>query len=129
MENHSIELDDGASKMFLSTKGTLNDVTPEVKNFLDFVDGLPVKDPWIDEVQNLIAELKHMEKEKVDYMTYQIKIAEERAEAMAKGRAEGEARLSRLIAHLIEIGKNDQILSVTQSPAIRNQLYEKYSIV
>lgn len=56
--------------MFLSTKGTLNDVTPEVKNFLDFVDGLPVKDPWIDEVQNLITELKHMEKEKVNYQCH-----------------------------------------------------------
>ena len=62
-------------------------------------------------------------------MTYQMKIAEERAEAMAEGEARGEDKLSRLIAHLIEIGKNDQILSVTQSAVLRNQLYEKYSIV
>ena len=132
-EDNKIELDDGASKIFLSTKGTLNDISHDVKNFLDFVDGIPVKDTWIDEVQDLITELKHTEKEKVNYMTYQMKIAEERAEAMAEGEARGEARgedkLSRLIAHLIEIGKNDQILSVTQSAVLRNQLYEKYSIV
>ncbi len=54
-----------------------------------------------------------------------MKIAEERAEAEARG----EAKLSKLIAHLIEIGKSDQILSVTQNALLRNQLYEKYSIV
>ena len=58
-------------------------------------------------------------------MTYQMKIAEGRAEAEARG----EAKLSKLIAHLIEIGKSDQILSVTQNALLRNQLYEKYSIV
>ena len=42
------------------------------------------------------------------------------AKGKAEGVAEGEDRLSRLIAHLIAIGKNDEIL--------RNQLYEKYSI-
>ena len=89
-EDKKIELDDGASKIFLSTKGTLNDVSQDVKNFLDFVDGLPIKDTWIDEVHDLITELKHTEKEKVNYMTYQMKIAEERAEAMAEGEARGE---------------------------------------
>ena len=88
-EDTGIILDDGASKIFLSTKGTLDDVSPEVKNFLKFVDGLPVKDKWVDEIQSLIDKLKRTEKEKVDYMTYQMKIAEEREEAKAEGRAEG----------------------------------------
>ena len=90
-EDNSILLNDGASKIFLSTKGTLDDVTPEVKNFLKFVDGLPVKDKWVNEIQNLIEKLKQTEKEKVEYMTYQMKIAEEREEAKAEGRAEGRA--------------------------------------
>ena len=114
---------------FSFSKGTLKDMSKDVSNFLAFVDWLPVKDKWIDEIQTLIMELKNTEKEKVDYMTYQMKIAEERAEAMAEGEAKGEDKLSRLIAHLIEIGKNYQILSVTQSAFLRNQLYEKYSIV
>ena len=88
-EDTGIILDDGASKIFLSTKGTLDDVSPEVKNFLKFVDGFSVKDKWVDEIQSLIDKLKRTEKEKVDYMTYQMKIAEEREEAKAEGRAEG----------------------------------------
>ena len=52
-----------------------------------------------------------------------------RAEGRAEGVAAGEDKLSRLIAHLIEIGKNDEILSATQNAMLRKQLYEKYSII
>lgn len=90
-EDTSLLLDNGTSKIFLSTKGKLNDVSPEVKNFLDFVEGLPVQDNWVDEIRDLITQLKNTEKEKVNYMTYQMKIAEERAEARAEGQAEGRA--------------------------------------
>ena len=124
-EDRSILLDDGASKIFLSTKGKLDDVSKEMKNFLDFVEGLHVQDHWVDEIRNLIVELKKTEKEKVNYMTYQMKIAEERAEA----KAEGEDKLSRLIAKLLSLGKNEEILSATKNSALRNQLYEKYGIL
>ena len=107
-------LDDGTSKIFLSTKGTLEDVEPSVKNFLDFVDGLPVQDRWVDEIQNLIIKLKHTEKEKVDYMTYHMKISEERDEARAEGRAEGEAKG---IKAVISMAKN---LSVSQPQVIEH---------
>ena len=42
---------------------------------------------------------------------------------------EGEDKLSRLIARLLEMGRNDEILSATKNATLRNQLYEKYSIV
>ena len=88
-EDTSILLDDGTSKIFLSTKGTMDDVTPEVKNFLDYVDGLPVQDGFVDELRDLIGKLKTDEREKGNYMTFQMKIDEERAEARAEGLAEG----------------------------------------
>ena len=36
-EDKEIELNDGAYTIFLNTKGKLNDVSPELKNFLNFV--------------------------------------------------------------------------------------------
>ena len=128
-QNKKLQLDDGSQKIFLSTKGNLRDVNANVLNFLKFIDGLPVKDKWVDELQDLITALKTNEREKANYMTYQMKIAEERDEARAEGRAEGEDKLSRLIARLLEMGKNDEILSATKNATLRNQLYEKYSIV
>ncbi len=67
----------------------MNDIPSKVKNFLNFVDGLPVKDKWVDEVRELISRIKKIEEEKVNYMTFQMKIAEERAEAEARGEAKG----------------------------------------
>ena len=60
-----------------------------------------------------------------------MKQAEARGEARGEaiGEAKGEARLSRLISHLLSLGKTDEILLATKNDVLRNQLYEKYSIV
>ena len=127
-EDTSILLDDGTSKVFLCTQGTLDDVSPEVKNFLAFVEGLPVKDAWVDKVKDVIDKLKQDERKKADYMTYQMKIEEERDAAMEEGVVKGEDRLSRLITHLISIGKSDKIASAANDKKIRYALYEEYGI-
>lgn len=127
-EDTSIVLEDGTSKIFLCTKGTLDDIPPGIKNFLDFVDGLPVQDDFVDEIRNLISKLKHTEKEKVDYMTFQMRIDEERDEAREEGRAEGENSLSRLMSILLRSGKTDEAIAATENETIRKQLYEKYGI-
>lgn len=127
-EDNSILLEDGTTKIFLSTKGTLDDVAPEIRNFLDFVDGLPVQDSFVNEIRDLIDKLKRTEREKVNYMTFQMRIDEEREEARAEGCAEGEDRLSRLISLLLKNGKTDEIAAATESTELRNQLYAKYGI-
>ena len=132
-EDTAILLDDGTSKIFLSTKGTMrDDITPEVKSFLDFVDGLPVQDAFVNEVRELIRNMKTIEREKANYMTFQMKINEERAEARnegrAEGRAEGESRLSRLMTLLLENGKADEALAASKDADIRNELYARYGI-
>ncbi|MBP3723359.1 MAG: Rpn family recombination-promoting nuclease/putative transposase [Selenomonadaceae bacterium] len=80
-EDKSILLEDGASKIFLSTKGKIDDVSPQIKHFLDFVDGLSVQDEFVDEIKELMNKLKITEREKANYMTFQMKIDEEREEA------------------------------------------------
>ena len=42
-EDNKLSLNDGAVKIFLSTKGTLDDISPEVKEFLDYVDSGIIK--------------------------------------------------------------------------------------
>lgn len=116
-QEKKIVLDDGASKIFLSTKGTRKDVSKEVMNFLAFVDGVPVKDKWVDEIQALITKLKNTEKEKVDYMTYEMKIAEEVEIARDEERKAG-------IKNLIVTLKNFSV-----SPAqVAEELIKCYSL-
>ena len=79
---------DGATKILLSTKGTLNDVTPDMKAFLEYVDGKTVNDDFVQEIDREIKNIKGQESERVSYMTYAMKIQEERDEAKAEGKIE-----------------------------------------
>ena len=113
----SLKLDDGTSKVILTTKGTLNDVNQKVRNFLDFVDGLPVKDTWVDKIRDLITKLKQDEREKANYMTFQMKLNEEREEGRKEERRNA-------IVKMIRTLKN---LSIEQ-PKVIEQLVREYSL-
>ena len=80
---------DGATKILLSTKGTLDDVTPDMKAFLEYVDGKLTEDEFVHEIEQEIKSIKAQEQERVSYMTYAMKIQEERDEARAEGEARG----------------------------------------
>ena len=84
-EDKSITMPDGATKVFLSTKGTIDDVEPDVKAFLDYVDGVISNDEFVQEIDQEIREVKTIEKERRLYMTYALKIQEERKEGFKEG--------------------------------------------
>lgn len=79
---------DGATKIILSTKGTMDDVSTDMKAFLDYVDGILGEDDFVQEIDREIRDLKSQEKERVAYMTYAMKIQEEREEAQKESRFE-----------------------------------------
>jgi len=88
-EDKNIILKDGAVKILLSTKGTMNDVEPDVKKFLDYVNGILSNDEFVQEIDQEIKEIKKDKKKGLDYMTYEMKIREERKEGYRKGQKEG----------------------------------------
>ncbi len=81
------------TKIFLSSQGIANDVTPEVKAFLNYMNGLPVTDDFIKEIDDCINETKTNHEERVSYMTYEMKMQE----AHDEGRAEGERNMEMTI--------------------------------
>ncbi len=91
-EDRNLEMPDGTAKILLSTKGKMEDVAPDVQAFLDYVEGILGEDEFVREIDREIRNLKAQESEKVSYMTYEMKIQEERDEARAEGRAEGERK-------------------------------------
>ena len=88
-EDRNLELRDGSVKIFLSTEGEIDDVEQEVKAFLDYVKGKLTGDAYVQELDNEIHKIKKIEGEKVKYMTYELKIKEERKYAFEEGREEG----------------------------------------
>ena len=75
--------------IFLSSQGTADDVSPDVKAFLDYMNGLPVADDFIREIDNCINETKTNHEERVSYMTYEMKMREAHDDGRSEGRTEG----------------------------------------
>lgn len=80
-QDRELLLPDGATRVFLNTQGTLDDVAPDVKAFLDYINGIISNDPLVQEIDQEIHRLKAITDERVRYMTYQMKMQDERKEA------------------------------------------------
>ena len=90
-EDKNITLDDGGYTVFLNTKGKMNDVSAELKRFLDFVENNKVndEDAFIRELDTQIKEAKENTKWRNEFMLLLTEIDEKRAEAREEGLNEG----------------------------------------
>ncbi|MBR0290494.1 MAG: Rpn family recombination-promoting nuclease/putative transposase, partial [Selenomonadaceae bacterium] len=88
-ENPNLLLNDGATKIFLNTKGTCDDVTPDLKTFLDYVDCGIVSGEFVKELDAAVKSIKTNEKVRHDFMTLQMALLEERMAGEERGRAQG----------------------------------------
>ena len=99
IEDHDIALNDGATKLFLSTKGTQNDVSKPLRGFLDYIDGQEATDDLLRAIEDAVHEVKHCEAWKEEYVMLSMDhykywkegMAEGIAEGLAQGKAEGKA--------------------------------------
>ena len=104
IEEHDILLNDGATKLFLSTKGKMDDISKPLQRFLEYVDGHAATDDLLRDIERAVNEAKHCEAWReeysmlsMDHYTYWKEgVTEGRAEGLAEGKAaglaEGEAR-------------------------------------
>ena len=100
IEDHDIALNDGATKLFLSTKGTQNDVSKPLQAFLDYIDGQEATDELLRDIDEAVHEVKHCEAWKEEYSMLSMDhykywkegIAEGKAQGKAEGLAQGEAK-------------------------------------
>ena len=96
-ENPELELKDGAHTIFLNTHGTADDVSPELKAFLDFVKSNKVSDdPFIKKLDARVKEAKQNSELRSEFimmsMWEQEKLEQGRAEGIAIGEARGRAK-------------------------------------
>lgn len=55
-------LGDDTTKIILNTKGTMDDVTPEMKRLLDFIDGKESEDDFTRELDEAVQSVRKMRK-------------------------------------------------------------------
>ena len=88
-QDFDLKLNDGAVKVFLSTKGTADDVSNTVKNFLNYVDRGIVAGSFVKELDAAVSIVKSDEKARKEFMTYQMALLESNLEGKERGRKEG----------------------------------------
>ncbi len=93
IQNTNLVLGDETTKIILNTKGTMNDISPEMKNLLDYIDGQEASDEFTKELDTEVKNVKNNERWRVEYMTLEMRYRElleqGREEGIDIGRSEG----------------------------------------
>ena len=106
-ENTALTLDDDAVKIILSTKGTMDDVSPEKKRILDYIDGKGASDKFTEELEEAVRSARQNERWRLDYMTLEYEYRQRYLEGKEEGREEGRAEgRERTIQKLHERGES-----------------------
>ena len=93
IQDTSLSLGDDTIKIILNTKGTMDDVPPELKSLLDFIDGEEPRDEFTKELEAAVKTVRKNEKWRLDYMTlqqeYRERFQEGKVEGIKEGKIEG----------------------------------------
>ncbi len=88
-EDSSIALCDGTTKIFLNARGTMHDVRPELKAFLDYVAGAKPENPFVQDLEEAVRKAKMNRKWRHEYMTLLMRDQENQEIGEERGRKEG----------------------------------------
>lgn len=120
-EDGSISMGDEAVKIFLNAKGTMDDVSDELKAFLDYVAGKKPKDAYVERLEEAVKEAKKNREWRHEYMTLLMRDQE--------NVKKGEEMLAKLIILLSEDGRLSDVIKVSQDKEYRQELYVEYHII
>ena len=120
VEDPNLPLNDGTQKIILNTKGIFDDVRPELKRLLNFIDGRQPEDSFTQDLSKAVESAKRNEKWRHDYMTLQMAYDEKYREGLETGIQQGiERGIEQGIERGIEQGVEKQRLE-TAREMLRN---------
>ena len=122
-QDTKILLGDGATKIFLNSKGTLDDVDDETKAILDFVESGIVKSLFVEKLATAVEIIKTNEKVRHDFMTFEMFLLSEKRKAKEEER-------ENIVLRLLRRGRPfEEIHEDTELPLQRiRELAEKVSV-
>ena len=84
-EDKNISLGDGAVKIFLNADGKMNDVSRELKAFLDYVAGKKSEDAFVNKLEEAVKAAKKNREWRHEYMTLLMRDQENIEKGIEKG--------------------------------------------
>ncbi len=132
VQDLELPLGDDTTKIILNTKGILDDVSPEMKKLLDYIDGEAPSDSFTEELEQAVKSVRDNEKWRLDYMTLQMSYQEKFEQGLEQGIVQGieqgiEQGINGTIKILVGLNYSDeQIVEqlVKQFEIDREQAYE-----
>ncbi|MBR6402619.1 MAG: Rpn family recombination-promoting nuclease/putative transposase [Eubacterium sp.] len=109
IQDNNIHLDDKTTKIFLNTKGTMNDIPEPLKNFLEYIDTGSVTDDFTRELDETVVEVRKDKKWRNRIMTVEELIKDEAKIAKREGRQEERKLLNKLTELLINDDRIDDL--------------------
>ena len=135
-EENSVFLKDGAVKIFLNADSDQNDVSKELKAFLDYVAGKEPEDDFIKRLEEAVEQARKNREWRHEYMTLLMRDQENiekgmekgMEEGMKKGKSVGEEMMLMLIQKLVDDSRFDDIAKIKDNKDYRRKLYTEYNI-
>ena len=128
-EDDSISMGDETVKIFLNAKGTMDDVSKELKAFLDYITGKKTADSYVEKLEEAVKEAKKNREWRHEYMTLLMRDQENQKIGEKRGEKRGEEKMFLLMERLIEDGCFDDIARMKTDIEHRQKLYVKYHII
>lgn len=129
-ENPILTLNDGTTKVFLNTRGKIEDVDSEMKEFLTYIENSTdefaskAKNPLIKELHMRVTEVKQSKEMEAEYMT----LLQRDRENIELGLEQGEEKMALLTKQLIKEKRFQDLEKATEDVAFRKQLFEEFEI-
>jgi predicted transposase/invertase (TIGR01784 family) len=124
IQNPELSLGDDTTKIILNTKGTMDDVTPEMKRLLDFIDGKEPEDDFTRELDEAVQAVRKNEKWRLDYMTLQMHYQEK----YERGREDGQAMQIIKMSMKYNVAKDKIITELVEELNISTKQAEQYLV-
>lgn len=106
-EEENLDLEDESTTIFLNTKGTVGDISDELKIFLKAIDGIFTSDEFSAILEKEVANIKNSQERRADYMLYELNIKDAEKRGLEIGIERGrEELLTEKINKKLEKGKS-----------------------
>ncbi len=131
-EDNAILLGDETTKIFLNALGTMDDVSRELKAFLDYVAGKKSEDSYVLKLEEAVKKAKFNKEWRQDYMTLLMRDLENMEkgmeEGMEKGMEKGIQRLNKLTMLLAKENRIEDIIKAAGDVEYQEKLFKEFDI-
>ena len=129
IQDENLKLNDGATKIFLNTKGTLDDIPKPLKMFLDYIDKGVVTDDYTKELEDAVVEIRADKRWRKRIMTLEQYAKEQAKEAAKEAAIDMKTRINKLNTYLIKAGRLEELEASFEDEELQEKLLKEYNLI